>query len=82
VVLNGHPIERLPNTLNVSFVAQLVRRFWGACPEWPHLQVPRAMPDRWDCPQSCEPWESHLRSEWARFGSVSAVQRPEARLKL
>jgi cysteine desulfurase len=23
VVLNGHPAERLPNTLNVSFVAQL-----------------------------------------------------------
>jgi cysteine desulfurase len=23
VVLNGHPTERLPNTLNVSFVAQL-----------------------------------------------------------
>ena len=82
VVLNGHPIERLPNTLNVSFVARLVRRFWGACPRWPRLPVPRAMPDWWNCPQCSEPWESHLRSEWARFASVSAAQRPRRRLKL
>ena len=46
VVLNGHPIERLPNTLNVSFVAQVGAEFWRACPEWPRLPVPRAMPDR------------------------------------
>ena len=28
VVLNGHPTERLPNTLNVSFVGKSDRRFW------------------------------------------------------
>jgi cysteine desulfurase len=29
VVLNGHPIERLPNTLNVSFVAQIGAEILG-----------------------------------------------------
>jgi cysteine desulfurase len=33
VVLNGHPIERLPNTLNVSFVAQVGAEILGRLPE-------------------------------------------------
>jgi len=32
VVLNGHPIERLPNTLNVSFVAQVGAEILGRLP--------------------------------------------------
>jgi cysteine desulfurase len=32
VVLNGHPIERLPNTLNVSFVAQFGAEILGRLP--------------------------------------------------
>jgi len=32
VVLNGHPIERLPNTLNVSFVAQVGAKILGRLP--------------------------------------------------
>jgi len=32
VVLNGHPIERLPNTLNVSFVAQVGTEILGRLP--------------------------------------------------
>jgi cysteine desulfurase len=32
VVLNGHPIERLPNTLNVSFVAQVGAEILGRMP--------------------------------------------------
>jgi cysteine desulfurase len=32
VVLNGHPIERLPNTLNVSFVGQLGAEILGRLP--------------------------------------------------
>lgn len=39
VVLNGHPTERLPNTLNVSFVGQAGADIWGAWPEWPRLLV-------------------------------------------
>lgn len=33
VVLNGHPIERLPNTLNVSFVGQVGAEILGRLPE-------------------------------------------------
>src|SRR6202011_2271541 len=32
VVLNGHPIERLPNTLNVSFVTQVGAEILGRLP--------------------------------------------------
>jgi len=32
VVLNGHPIERLPNTLNVSFVARVGTEILGCLP--------------------------------------------------
>jgi cysteine desulfurase len=32
VVLNGHPIERLPNTLNVSFVSQIGADILGRLP--------------------------------------------------
>ena len=32
VVLNGHPTERLPNTLNVSFVAQVGADILGRLP--------------------------------------------------
>jgi cysteine desulfurase len=32
VVLNGHPMERLPNTLNVSFVAQVGAEVLGRLP--------------------------------------------------
>jgi cysteine desulfurase len=32
VVLNGHPIERLPNTLNVSFVARIGAEILGRLP--------------------------------------------------
>ena len=32
VVLNGHPIERLPNTLNVSFVARVGAEILGGLP--------------------------------------------------
>jgi len=32
VVLNGHPIERLPNTLNVSFVARVGAEILGRLP--------------------------------------------------
>jgi cysteine desulfurase len=33
VVLNGHPLERLPNTLNVSFVGRSGARILAALPE-------------------------------------------------
>ena len=32
MVLNGHPTERLPNTLNVSFVAQVGAEILGRLP--------------------------------------------------
>ena len=32
MVLNGHPIERLPNTLNVSFVARVGAEILGRLP--------------------------------------------------
>ena len=32
VALNGHPIERLPNTLHVSFVAQIGAEILGRLP--------------------------------------------------
>jgi len=76
VFLNGHPSERLPNTLNVSFVERVGPEILGAYLEWPRPPVRRAMPDPRNCPQYCAPWELHLRSEWVRFGSVSAAQRP------
>jgi hypothetical protein len=82
VVLNGHPTERLPNTLNVSFVAQSGAEVLGRLPGEAALPALPAIPDRWNCPQSCKRWESRRRSEWARFGLVSAVQRPGQRSKL
>ncbi len=33
IVLNGHPVERLPNTLNVNFVGQFGAEFLGSIPE-------------------------------------------------
>jgi len=44
IALNGHPTERLPNTLNLSFIGEPDRRFWLVWKMLPPPLVPLAIP--------------------------------------
>ena len=44
VALNGHPTERLPNTLNVSFPGRIGAEILHALNTWPHRRALRATP--------------------------------------
>ena len=74
VVLNGHPTERLPNTLNVSFVGRVGRRRARGPRRRRRLDRRRPATPTRSSSRRCSPrWASSRGSGWARCASASGA---------
>ncbi len=78
--LNGHPEERLPNTLNVSFPGVTGQCGpSGGAPDSRRPRAPPAMRAARQLPQSCWPWVSIQQRLWVPSVSRWAAGPPATR---
>ena len=70
------PTERLPNTLNVSFVGRVGAEILAALPGSPRRPAPPATPIGSSSRRCWRRWASRPRSAWARSASASGAVHP------
>ncbi len=65
IKLNGHPEERLPNTLSLGFPGWKRLFCWIKCGVLQHLPVQLVTPTMQRFQESCQPWVFHGNLPWA-----------------